>query len=91
MPSLAIQGEFNFLYKAVLSLFQGHQEAKEEHEGEEEKVDILQLFAKAQERYDNEVSDWWVYFSFSLQHNYLTLTHGQISSDVDLVLTASLS
>ena len=89
MPSLAIQGEFNFLYKAVLSLFQGHQEAKEEHEGEEEKVDILQLFAKAQERYDNEVSDWWVYFSFSLQDNYLM--HGKVSSDVDLVLTASLS
>lgn len=59
------QGEFNFQYKAVVSLFQGHQEAKEEHEGEEEKVDILQLFAKAQERYDNEVSDWFVYFSFS--------------------------
>lgn len=38
----------------TLEIPQGHQEAKEEHEGEEEKVDILQLFAKAQERYDNE-------------------------------------
>lgn len=64
------QEEFNFMYidwaKPLYAFFQEHQETKEE---EEEKVDILQLFAKAQERYNNEVSDWWVCFSFSLIYN----------------------
>ena len=40
--------------KPLYAFFQEHRETKEE---EEEKVDILQLFAKAQERYNNEVSD----------------------------------
>ena len=43
--------------KPLYAFFQEHRETKEEEEEEEEKVDILQLFAKAQERYNNEVSD----------------------------------